>query len=70
MDRRPLEFEAEDKVFLKTSPTKGVIGYGRQGKLSPKFIGHFEILQRVREVTYRLVLPPSLDGMNDIFHDS
>ena len=68
LDRRPLEFEVGDFVFLKISPTKGVIRFGSRGKLSPRFIGPFEILERVGEVVYHLTFPPSLDGMHDIFH--
>jgi len=70
LNRRPLEFEARDKVFLKISPTRGVIRFGSQGKLSPRFIEPFEVLERLREVAYRLALPPSLDGMHDVFHVS
>ena len=68
--RRPLEFEVGDFVFLKISPTKGVIRFGSRGKLSPRFIGPFEILERVGEVVYRLALPPSLDGVHEVFHVS
>ena len=70
LDRRPLEFEVGDFVFLKISPTKGVIRFGSRGKLSPRFIGPFEILERVGEVAYRLALPPSLDGVHEVFHVS
>ena len=45
--RRPLEFEVGDHVFLKVMPRRGVVGFGKHGKLSPRFIGHFEILERV-----------------------
>jgi hypothetical protein len=68
--RRPLQFEAGDSVFLKISPTKGVIRFGVRGKLSPRFIGPFEITERVGEVAYRLALPPSLEGVHDVFHVS
>jgi len=70
LKRRPLEFEVEDKAFLKISPTRGVIRFGNRGKLSPRFIGPFEILERVGAVAYRLALPPSLDGVHDVFHVS
>ena len=70
MVRKPLEFEIGDKVFLKISPTRGVIRFGSRGKLSPKFIGPFENLERVGAVAYRLALPPSLDGVHDVFHVS
>jgi len=70
LDRRPLEFEIGDKVFLKISPTRGVIRFDNRGRLSPRFIGPFEILERVGAVAYRLALPPSLDGVHDVFHVS
>ena len=68
--RRPLEFGVGDHVFLKISPTKGVIRFGTRGKLSPRYIGPFEILDRVGDVSYRLALPPSLDGVHNVFHVS
>jgi len=59
-----------DKVFLKISPTRGVIRFDSWGKLSPRFIGPFEVLERLGEVAYRLALPPSLHGVHDGFHIS
>nr|GEW39214.1 putative nucleotidyltransferase, ribonuclease H [Tanacetum cinerariifolium] len=56
--RRSLEFQPGDHVFLKVSPACGVRRFGMKGKLSPRFIGPFEILDRVGEVSYRLALPP------------
>ena len=70
MHRRFLEFEVGDHVFLRVSPWKGVIRFGRGGKLSPRFIGPFEILDRVGKVAYRLALPPALSGVHDVFHVS
>jgi len=70
LQRRPLEFGVGDHVFLKISPTKGVIRFGTRGKLSPRYIGPFEILDRVGDVSYRLALPPSLDGVHNVFHVS
>ena len=70
MHRRPLQFEVGDSVFLKISPTKGVIRFRVRGKLSPRFIGPFEITERVGEVAYQLALPPSLEGVHDVFHIS
>ena len=57
-------------VFLRISPTKGVIRFGARGKLSPRYIGSFEILERVGEVVYRLALPPSLEGVHNVLHVS
>ncbi|XP_023522445.1 uncharacterized protein LOC111786376 [Cucurbita pepo subsp. pepo] len=68
--RRSLEFKVGDKVFLKVAPMKGVLRFGRKGKLSPRFIGPFEILERIRPVAYRLALPPSLSTVHNVFHVS
>ena len=69
--RRPLEFEVGDHVFfLKVMPKRGVVRFGKRGKLSPRFIGPFEILERVGTVAYRLVLPPSMTGVHEVFHVS
>ena len=58
--RRPLEFEVGDYVFLKVMPERGVIRFGKRGKLSPRFIGPFEILERVGPVACRLAFSPSM----------
>jgi hypothetical protein len=68
--RRLLEFKVGDRVFLKVSPWKGVRRFGLKGKLSPRYIGPFEILERVGEVSYRLALPPQLDHVHNVFHVS
>ena len=68
--RRPLEFEAADHVFLKVMPKIGVVIFGKRGKLLLRFIGPFEVLERVGVVAYRLALPPSLSGVHDLFHVS
>ena len=52
MRRRPLEFEVGDHVFLKAIPKRGVVRFGKRGKLSPRFIGPFEILERMGTVAY------------------
>nr|GFA29766.1 hypothetical protein [Tanacetum cinerariifolium] len=59
-----------DHVFLKVSPARGVRHFGIKGKLSPRFIGPFEILDRVGEVSYRLALPPQLSHVHNVFHVS
>ena len=56
--------------FLRISPTKGVIRFGTRGKLSPRYIGPFAILDRVGDVAYRLALPPSLEGVHNVFYIS
>ncbi|GKA37364.1 hypothetical protein Tco_0723929 [Tanacetum coccineum] len=58
--RRDLEFQVGDRLFLKVSPFRGVKRFGIKGKLSPRFIGPFKILERIGEVSYRLALPVSL----------
>ncbi|KAL0561626.1 hypothetical protein IC582_002066 [Cucumis melo] len=67
---RDLEFEVGDKVFLKVAPMRGVLRFERRGKLSPRFVGPFEILERIGPVAYRLALPPSLSTVHDVFHVS
>ena len=68
--RQPLEFEAGDHVFLKVMPKTGVIRFGKRGKLSPRYIGPFEVLKRVGAVAYRLALPSILSSVHDVFHVS
>jgi hypothetical protein len=57
-------------VFLKVSPMRGVMRFGKKGKLSPRFVGLFEITQKVGMLAYRIALPPDLVGMHDVFHVS
>src|SRR5215813_14059105 len=68
--RRDLEFQVGDHVFLKTSPLKGITRFDKWGKLSPRFIGPFEILRRVGSRAYELALPPNLDRVHPMFHVS
>ena len=68
--RRPLKFEVGDHVFLKVMPKRGVVRFGKRGKLSPRFIGPFEILEKVSTAAYRLALPPSMSGVREVFHVS
>ena len=68
--RKDLEFEVGEKVFLKVAPLKGVLRFGKKGKLSPRFIGPFEILERIGILAYRLALPPHLSSVHDVFHVS
>ena len=67
---RPLEFEVGDHVFLKVMPTRGVVRFGKRGKLAPRYTGPFEILEREGTVVYRLALPPSFSGVHEVFHIS
>ena len=71
-DRRrgPLEFKVGDHVLLKVMPKRGVVRFGKRGKLFSRYIVPFEILKRVGTVSYRLALPPSLLGVHEAFHVS
>ncbi|GJT55287.1 hypothetical protein Tco_0990341 [Tanacetum coccineum] len=66
--RRPLEFEVGDKVMLKVAPWKGVIRFGKRGKLNPRYIGPFQIIERIGPVAYRLELPQELSRVHNVFH--
>ncbi|GKC08999.1 putative reverse transcriptase domain-containing protein [Tanacetum coccineum] len=68
--RKPLEFKVGDRVLLKVSPWKGVVRFGKKGKLAPRFVGPFEIIERVGPVSYRLKLPQELSYVHDTFHVS
>lgn len=68
--KRDLEFEVGDRVLLKLSPWKGVLRFGRKGKLSPRYIGPFEILERVGQAAYRLALPMEMSKVHNVFHVS
>nr|CAD1827564.1 unnamed protein product [Ananas comosus var. bracteatus] len=68
--RRDIEFAVGDRVFLKVSPIRGVKRFGVRGKLSPRYIGPYEILERVGTVAYQLALPPKLADVHNVFHVS
>ncbi|XP_028117079.1 uncharacterized protein LOC114314793 [Camellia sinensis] len=68
--RLPFSFEVGDHAFLKISPRKGLMRFGQSEKLSPRFIGPFDIIKRLGEVAYRLALPPQLSRIHDVFHIS
>ena len=67
---QPLEFEVGDPASLKVNPKRKVVRFGKRGKLSLRFIGPFEILERMCTVAYRLALPPSMSGVHEVFHVS
>ena len=67
---KPLEFEVNDRVMLKVSPWKGVVRFGKRGKLNPRYVGPFKILERIGKVAYRLELPAELGNVHDVFHVS
>ncbi|KAD7476890.1 hypothetical protein E3N88_00026 [Mikania micrantha] len=68
--RKPLEFQVGDIVMLKVSPWKGIVRFGKRGKLAPRYVGPFKILERIGSVAYRLELPPELNNIHDVFHVS
>ena len=68
--RRPLRFTKGDHVYLKISPMKGVNHFGFKGKLSPRYIGPFPIIDRCGQVAYRLKLPKQLSEVHNVFHVS
>ena len=67
---RDLEFMEGEQVLQKVLPMKGVMRFGKRGKLSSRYIGPFEVLKRVGEVAYELALPPGLSGVHPLFHVS
>ncbi|KAI3776070.1 hypothetical protein L1987_45831 [Smallanthus sonchifolius] len=68
--RKPLEFQVGDVVLLKVSPWKGVIRFGKKGKLARRYVGPFKIFERIGKVAYKLNLPPSLGNVHPTFHES
>nr|GEW17712.1 putative reverse transcriptase domain-containing protein [Tanacetum cinerariifolium] len=68
--RKPLEFQVGDKVMLKVSPWKGVVRFGKRGKLNPRYIGPFKVLAKVGTFTYKLELPQQLSRVYSTFHVS
>ena len=67
---KDVEFQVGDYVFLKVSPMKGVMRFGNKGKLAPRYIGPFEIVERIGMVAYRLALPPNMSQVHPVFHVS
>ena len=70
MKRKDIRYEIGEKVFLKVSPWKKVMRFGKKGKLSPRFIGPNEVIEKVGPVAYRLALPPELENIHSVFHVS
>ena len=68
LKRRDIEYEVGDKVFLKVSPWRKILRFGQKGKLSLRFIGPYEILERIGPVAYQLALLPELAKLHDVFH--
>ncbi|KAD3337351.1 hypothetical protein E3N88_32871 [Mikania micrantha] len=68
--RKPLEFDVGDMVLLKVSPWKGVVRFRKKGKLAPRYVGPFKILERIGKVAYKLELPTELSNVHPTFHVS
>ncbi|GJS03705.1 putative reverse transcriptase domain-containing protein [Tanacetum coccineum] len=68
LKRKPMEFQVGDKVMLKVSPWKGVVRFGKRGKLNPRYVGPFKVLEKVGEVAYKLELPEELSRVHTCQH--
>ena len=70
LKRKEIQYEIGEKVFLKVSPWKKVMRFGKNGKLSPRFIGPYEVIEKVGPMTYRLALSLELEKIHNVFHVS
>ncbi|XP_075489433.1 uncharacterized protein LOC142528268 [Primulina tabacum] len=70
LKRRPVEFNVGEKAYVKVSPMKGVVRFSKAGKLNPRYVGPFEILEKVGTLAYRLALPPNISRIHNVFHVS
>ncbi|GKF96372.1 hypothetical protein Tco_0289107, partial [Tanacetum coccineum] len=70
LKRKPMEFHVGDSVMLKVSPRKGVIRFGKRGKLNPRYVGPFKVVEKVGSVAYKLELPQELNRVHNTFHVS
>ncbi|GKC63872.1 putative reverse transcriptase domain-containing protein [Tanacetum coccineum] len=70
LKRKPMEFQVGDRVMLKVSPWKGVVRFGKRGKLNPRYVGPFKVLEKVGAVAYKLELPQELSRVHNTFHVS
>ncbi|GKB88474.1 putative nucleotidyltransferase, ribonuclease H [Tanacetum coccineum] len=67
---KPMDFQVRDNVMLKVLPWKGVVRFGKRGKLNPRYVGPFKVLEKVRSVAYKLELPEELSRVHNTFHVS
>ncbi|GKF23249.1 hypothetical protein Tco_0075571 [Tanacetum coccineum] len=70
LKRKPMEFQVGDKVMLKVSPWKGVVRFGKRGKLNPRYVRPFRVLEKVGKIAYKLELPEELSRVHNTFHVS
>nr|GEZ35800.1 putative reverse transcriptase domain-containing protein [Tanacetum cinerariifolium] len=70
LKRKPMEFQVGDKVMLKVSPWKGVVRFGKRGKLNPRYVGPFKVSKKIGKVAYKLKLPKELSRVHNTFHVS
>ncbi|GJU11597.1 hypothetical protein Tco_1133993 [Tanacetum coccineum] len=70
LNRKPMEFQVEDKVMLKVSPWKGFVRFGKLGKLNPRYVGPFKVLEKIGTIAYKLELPQELSRGHHTFHVS
>ncbi|GKF33939.1 hypothetical protein Tco_0107139 [Tanacetum coccineum] len=70
LKRKPMEYLVGDRVMLKVSPWKGVVRFGKRGRLSPRYVGPFKVLAEVGATAYKLELPQELSRVHNIFHVS
>ena len=68
--RKDLEFSVGDRLFIKVSPIKDVVRFRKSGKLAPRYVGPFQIIERIGKLEYRLELPSSMAGVHNVFHVS
>nr|GEY75183.1 putative reverse transcriptase domain-containing protein [Tanacetum cinerariifolium] len=70
LKRKPMEFQVGDKVMLKVSPWKGAVRFGKWGKLNPRYVGPFKVLEKIGKVSYKLKLPEELHRVHNMFYVS
>ncbi|GJT37259.1 hypothetical protein Tco_0937124 [Tanacetum coccineum] len=70
LKRKPIEFQVGDRVMLKVSPWKGVVRFRKWGKLNPRYVGPFNVLEKVSSIAYKLELPQELSRVHNTFHVS
>ena len=70
LKRKDIQYDIYEKAFLKVSPWKKVMQFGKKGKLSPRFIGQYQVIEKVGPVAYKLALPLELEKIHNVFHVS